>query len=74
MIFKESTLKEMEYRYVKKNICRAESGFLYDRKYAHKCWKRRWIGFDWIWASKFRVLFHEKPWLERKRIRRKRIC
>ena len=35
----------MEYRYVKKNICRAESGaesgFLYDRKYARKCWKKR---------------------------------
>ena len=41
MIFKESTLKEMEYRYVKKNICCAESGFLYDRKYAHKYWKKR---------------------------------
>lgn len=25
----------------RKNICRAESGFLYDRKYAHKCWKKR---------------------------------
>ena len=25
----------------RKHICRAESGFLYDRKYAHKCWKKR---------------------------------
>ena len=25
----------------RKNICREESGFLYDRKYAHKCWKKR---------------------------------
>ncbi len=52
----------------------AESGFLYDRKYVHTCWKKRWIGLDWILATKFTVLFHEKTWLERKRIRRKRNC
>lgn len=31
----------MKYRYVKKNFCCAEAGFLYDRKYVHKCWKKR---------------------------------
>ena len=78
MIFKESISKDMEYRYVKKNIwisVAQSQAFCTIGSMHINVERKRELDSTEFWASKFRVLFREKTVIgEGNGLEGKRIC